>query len=238
MQGKIISFNDHKNNGVIIADDGVQYMFNGNDWTEQYAPKAGDNADFMFDGMGGINRISYQRSQSHTSTPPSLNKTTLDKNFSATQQFGNQNASTANSSNVNVEDLYNKESNYGIVDWTKKVLSNYATFEGRARRKEYWLYYLATIIISVAFGFIEGFMSGLMGSTSMDDAAISPIILSLALFIPTIAVGTRRLHDIGRSGWWQLLWFIPIIGWIVLIVFFALQTSPQTNQWGPPAKQV
>lgn len=238
MYGKIISFNEYENAGVVIADDGVQYVFNGNDWTEQYAPKAGNNVDFMFDGMGSVNRISYQPNQSQTSIPPSLHKTSQDRNLLATQEFSNHDTSINNSYNGSSENLYSKESNYGMVEWTKKVLSNYATFEGRARRKEYWLFYLATIIISIAFGFIEGFMSGLMGSASMEDTAISPIILALVFFIPTIAVGTRRLHDTGRSGWWQLLWFIPIIGWIVLIVFFAQQTSPQTNQWGFPAKQI
>lgn len=238
MYGKIISFNEYENTGVIIADDGVQYVFNGNDWSEQYAPKAGDDVDFMFDGVGGVNRMSYQQSQSHISIPPTLHKTTQDRDLLATQQLGNHDTSTNSSYNGSVEDLYKKESSYGIVDWTKKVLSNYAKFEGRARRKEYWLFYLATIIISIAFGFIEGFMSGLMGVASMDATTVSPIILSLVFFIPTIAVGTRRLHDTGRSGWWQLLWFIPIIGWIVLIVFFAQQTSPQTNQWGSPAKQI
>lgn len=84
---------------------------------------------------------------------------------------------------------------------------------------------------------MEGFFGGLLGIGTGDEA-ISPLILALVFFIPTIAVATRRLHDTGRSGWWQLLWFIPIIGWIVLVVFLAQQTSPQNNQWGLPAKRV
>lgn len=62
------------------------------------------------------------------------------------------------------------------------------------------------------------------------------IIVSLALFIPSLALGTRRLHDTGKSGWWQLLWIIPIIGWIVIIVFLAQETSPADNQFGAPAQ--
>lgn len=238
MHGKIISFNDYENTGAIIADDGIQYVFNGNDWKEQYAPKAGDNVDFMFNGMGSVNRISYQSNQPHTPTPPSLLKTPQNGNVPTTQEFGAHNHSNSNQYSDSIENLYIKESDYGIIDWTKKVLSNYATFMGRARRKEFWLFYLATIIMGFAVGFIEGFFAGLMGIEWSDNISLLSILLSLILIIPTFAVATRRLHDTGRSGWWQLLWFIPIIGWIALIIFLAQQTSPQTNRWGLPAKRI
>ena len=61
------------------------------------------------------------------------------------------------------------------------------------------------------------------------------LIVSLALFVPSIALGARRLHDIGKSGWWQLLWLIPVIGWIVIIVFWAQETTSSDNQYGAPA---
>ena len=237
MNGKIINFDDYKNTGIIIADDGVQYSFDGKDWIERYAPKAGDNVDFMFNGTGSINRISYQSSQSQASTPPSLLKEPQSQNISTTPELKDYDRPENSQHDENIGSLYLEESNYGIVDWTKKVFSNYATFTGRARRKEYWLFYLATILLSLVFGFMEGFFGALLGIGTGDEA-ISPLILALVFFIPTIAVATRRLHDTGRSGWWQLLWFIPIIGWIVLVVFLVQQTSPQNNQWGLPAKRV
>lgn len=238
VQGKIISFNEYENSGIIIADDGIQYVFSGSEWTERYSPKAGDNVDFMFDGMGSINRVSYQPNKSYTTTPPLLHKAPQDKGVTTSQEFGANNRVNNNQHNNRIESLYIEESNYGIIDWTKKAFNNYATFSGRARRKEYWLFYLATIIIAMAFGFIEGFSKGVMGIGSMDDTSISSLILTLVFFIPTIAAGSRRLHDIGRSGWWQLLWCIPLIGWIIIIILLAKDTSPQTNEWGSPARRL
>lgn len=73
VQGKIISFSEQDNSGVVIADDGIQYSFNGSNWIEQYLPKAGDNIDFNFDSdTGAINRISYQANQPSVNTPPPI----------------------------------------------------------------------------------------------------------------------------------------------------------------------
>jgi uncharacterized membrane protein YhaH (DUF805 family) len=111
-----------------------------------------------------------------------------------------------------------------IFGWYGYTFSKYATFAGRARRTEYWYFALlntiATIALAIAFG---------------DESAIS-LIFSLVLILPSIAVGARRLHDIGRSGWWQLIWLVPIIGWIVLIVFFATNGQSGDNQYGPDPK--
>ncbi len=111
-----------------------------------------------------------------------------------------------------------------IFAWYGYTFSKYATFAGRARRTEYWYFALlntiATIALAIAFG---------------DESAPS-LIFSLVLLLPNIAVGTRRLHDIGRSGWWQLIWLVPIIGWIVLIVFFATNGQSGDNQYGPDPK--
>ncbi len=86
------------------------------------------------------------------------------------------------------------------------VLRKYAVFTGRAKRAEFWMYVLLSIIIGYALGLLSRSLSS---------------FYSLAVFIPSIAVGARRLHDIGRSGWWQLIGIVPVIGAIVLIIFFA-----------------
>lgn len=246
VQGKIISFNEHDNSGSIIADDGIQYIFNGNNWVEHHLPKAGDNIDFSFDSnTGSINRLSYQSQQTRTGTlsslsnndrpsltPPSLQKVSQDRYAPPSQSIDNQGFNHQHDSDLDVR--YAEEENYSLIDWTKKVVfNNYANFSGRARRKEYWLFYLATIIVSMVLGFFEGLMS-----SSANDFSMLSVILSLILLVPTLAVGARRLHDTGRSGWWQLLWFIPIIGWILLIVWLAKDTSPEINKWGPPARRV
>lgn len=82
----------------------------------------------------------------------------------------------------------------------------YADFNGRASRSEYWWFALFIVIVSIVLSMISNELSGLF---------------SLATLLPSIAAAARRLHDTNRSGWWQLIAFIPIIGWIVLIVFLA-----------------
>jgi uncharacterized membrane protein YhaH (DUF805 family) len=114
----------------------------------------------------------------------------------------------------------------GMPDAVRSVLSKYATFSGRARRSEYWWFYLAYVLAAVVASIIDG----ILGVT------ILSIILALAAIIPTLAVGARRLHDIGKSGWWQLIGIVPLLGVIVLIVFFATDGHPGTNKWGPSPK--
>jgi len=103
-----------------------------------------------------------------------------------------------------------------------KCFKQYADFKGRARRKEYWMFTLINGII--------GFVMGLLGLT------ILSWIYSVAVFIPSLAVGVRRLHDIGKSAWWILLFLIPVIGWIWLIILFVQDSQPGENQWGENPK--
>ena len=117
------------------------------------------------------------------------------------------------------------------MDWYLKVLRNYFNFEGRARRKEYWMFFLFNLIISFAIGIVDGIVGlkvGYMGTLGL--------LYSLGILLPSIAVGTRRLHDIDRSGWWQLIGLIPIIGVIVLIVWYASEGNTGSNRFGPDPK--
>jgi uncharacterized membrane protein YhaH (DUF805 family) len=107
------------------------------------------------------------------------------------------------------------------------VLKKYAVFEGRARRKEYWTFVLFNVIIGFALGFIEALLG------------IPPVIsalYSLAVVIPGIAVTARRLHDIGKSGWFILITLIPCIGTIWLLILTASEGHPGENQYGPNPK--
>jgi uncharacterized membrane protein YhaH (DUF805 family) len=108
----------------------------------------------------------------------------------------------------------------------------YADFHGRARRSEYWFFALFTFIVGAVGGILDailGIRSGTYGTGPIQG------ILQLALLVPTLAVGVRRLHDTGRSGWWLLIGLIPIVGWIILLVFF-VQDSQPANQHGPNPK--
>jgi uncharacterized membrane protein YhaH (DUF805 family) len=113
------------------------------------------------------------------------------------------------------------------MNWYLDVLKKYAVFSGRARRKEYWMFFLFNIIIAIALTIVEAVV-GLPGVLSG--------LYSLAVLLPSIAVGVRRLHDVGRSGLWLLIGLVPVIGIIVLIVFAVTDSQPGTNQYGPSPK--
>ena len=108
------------------------------------------------------------------------------------------------------------------MKWFIKCFKQYADFKGRARRKEYWMFTLINGII--------GFVMGLLGLT------ILSWFYSIAVFIPSLAVCVRRIHDIGKSAWWILLFLIPVIGWIWLIILFVQDSQPGENQWGENPK--
>ena len=110
----------------------------------------------------------------------------------------------------------------------KVVKDNYANFKGRARRNEFWMFTLVSVVISIATSVIDGIMFKDVGAVNG--------LYSLAILVPSIAVGARRLHDTGRSGWWQLLWILIIIGWIPLIFFLATDSDIGDNDYGPSEK--
>jgi uncharacterized membrane protein YhaH (DUF805 family) len=114
------------------------------------------------------------------------------------------------------------------MNWYLEVLKKYAVFSGRARRKEYWMFFLFNMIILFVLGFIEG----ITGISSGSEQSILASLYSLAILLPSLAVGVRRLHDTGRTGWWLLIGLVPIIGAIVLLVFLVIDSQPSENQYG------
>ncbi|MFJ6834932.1 DUF805 domain-containing protein [Streptomyces sp. NPDC091209] len=113
------------------------------------------------------------------------------------------------------------------MHWYLDVLKKYATFNGRARRQEYWMFALINVIIYVALLVID---LSLLGT-----GVIAPLY-ELAVLLPSLAVGVRRLHDTGRSGWWTFIALVPLVGGIILLVFLASDTKPEANQYGPSPK--
>lgn len=115
----------------------------------------------------------------------------------------------------------------GFAEAVQTVLSKYADFNGRARRAEYWWWVLAFglgyFVILILFFALKGF------------GVVLLLLYLLALVVPNLAVGVRRMHDIGKSGWFLLLGFIPIVGGIIVLVL-ALQDSQPDNQYGPSPK--
>lgn len=118
------------------------------------------------------------------------------------------------------------------MNWYLGVLKKYAQFSGRARRKEYWMFFLINLIISVVLAVVDN-VTGMVGESGV---GLLGGVYALALLIPTIAVAVRRLHDTGRTGWWLLIGFVPLIGAIVLLVFLVIAGNPGPNAHGEDPK--
>ena len=116
------------------------------------------------------------------------------------------------------------------MSWFVKCLQNYVTFSGRARRKEFWMFYLFYTI----FGLVICFIQGLAG---MEDPMLLGIYV-LAMCLPAISVLVRRLHDIDKSGWWVGIAYVPVVGAIILLVFECMEGTKGTNRFGPDPKAV
>ena len=113
-----------------------------------------------------------------------------------------------------------------INAWKTVVLERYAEFSGRAGRAEYWWYFLANVLLYLALFIL---------ASVAEVFQFVYFIAVIALIVPTIAVGVRRLHDTGRSGWWYLIIVVPFVGGIVLLVLFILEGDRDANQYGVTA---
>ena len=202
MKGTLLDFNIQLNEGAISGEDGKRYSFFGSEWKEQISPTRGQQVDFV---VNELNQAAAVYLATYSQRPSSSLSITDNNQPSA-------------------------EENYGFFDWAMKCLKNYVNFSGRARRKEYWYFYLFQILV----GLIIGIILGIAGISDQSMDVLSGL-LSLAFLLPTLAVGVRRLHDVNRSGWWMLIAF-TIIGLIPLFIWAVSETKPEPNQWGHPAK--
>lgn len=119
------------------------------------------------------------------------------------------------------------------MNWYAKVLKQYFVIDGRAQRAEYWYFILFNILISIGCLAIDN----LLGTTFNDGkGGILLVVYQLFILIPSFTVSIRRLHDTNHSGWWLLIGIIPIIGAIVLFVFYVLDSDEGSNKFGPNPK--
>lgn len=114
------------------------------------------------------------------------------------------------------------------MQWYLQVLKNYAGFNGRARRKEYWMFTLINILVVLVLAILSGVAKPLV---------FLVVIYDLAMIVPSLAVSFRRLHDTGRSAGWIWIGLIPVIGTIMLIVFTATDGQRGPNKYGPDPKE-
>jgi uncharacterized membrane protein YhaH (DUF805 family) len=121
------------------------------------------------------------------------------------------------------------------MNWYLQVLKKYAEFSGRARRKEYWMFALFNIIFIIVAMIIDNVAKTTIGELPY---GFFYIVYALAVFIPALAVGVRRLHDIGKSGWMMLLILIPIVGGIWLLILFCMDGVVGQNEYGTNPKEI
>lgn len=119
------------------------------------------------------------------------------------------------------------------MQWFMTALQKWADFSSRARRREYWFFVLGYLVIFIVLAIVDA-MVGLLDATT--GIGVLSGIFALAMLIPSISVGVRRLHDTNRSGWWLLIGLIPVIGAIVLLVFYLFDSQPGDNRFGPNPK--
>jgi len=119
------------------------------------------------------------------------------------------------------------------MSWYLAVLTSYAIFEGRARRKEYWLFLLCNVIVEAVLSIVDlatGTFNPRIGTGLLGG------VYYLLVLVPSLAVAVRRLHDTNRRGWWLLVSLIPLVGAIILLFFLAQDGDPATNRYGPNPK--
>ena len=123
------------------------------------------------------------------------------------------------------------------MDWFTLALKKFAVFNGRSRRREYWMFFLFCGIV-IFFATILDNAFGITFEVAEENSGFGPIYLfsSLVLFIPTLAVSVRRLHDIDKSGWFVFVIIIPLIGAIWFLVMMITEGTKGTNQYGPDPK--
>jgi uncharacterized membrane protein YhaH (DUF805 family) len=234
MKGEVLHYDDNVGTGQISGEDGIRYNFSRADLKQLVPIRAGTKVDFDFEGK--------QARDIYVVTPK--------------QQAGYANAGAYNApAQPQVYDgpVEPERSLWGY--YVRTLTANYASFGGRARRKEYWGFALFTFIIYVVLYAV--LFSGMMASTRGADGQVivaSPImyigmvllgIYGLATIIPSLGLYVRRLHDIGWPGWSLIimivLCIIPFVGFLVgiaMLVIACLDSQPFTNKYGVPPKAI
>lgn len=125
------------------------------------------------------------------------------------------------------------------MKWFIKAFRQYADFSGRASRQEFWMFVLFNLLFAMAWALVAGLLTGLFGGSFDQESRLIFMYKLIAIYyavtaVPAMAVGVRRLHDTGRSGWWMLIGLVPLVGGIWLIVLMCSDDNPGDNRYGSP----
>ncbi len=205
MKGQILDFSIQAG-GLISSEDGKRYPFKNEEWKEQGIPTRGMKVDFDVDEDGQA--VAVYKALGASSTG---GVTTVLQNASQTRNENGQ---------LSLFALF-----------LEALTKRYAQFSGRASKREFWGYMLFRMVAVVAIFFVAVIMLAINESLGSIFNLLC-WLLGIALVIPDLSVGVRRLHDTGKSGWWYLISVIPLIGWIWLIILWCQASVNEDNQWG------
>ncbi|WP_455518285.1 DUF805 domain-containing protein [Neisseria cinerea] len=206
MKGQILDFSIQNGGGLISGEDGKRYPFKSEEWKEQGIPTRGMKVDFDVDETGQA--VAVYKALGASSTG---GVATVLQNASQTRNENGQ---------LSLFALF-------LETLTKR----YAQFSGRASKREFWGYMLFRMVAVVAIFFVAVIMFAINESLGSIFSLLC-WLFGIALVIPDLSVGVRRLHDIGKSGWWFLIGFVPLIGPIWLIILWCQASVNEDNQWG------
>lgn len=209
MRGEVLHYDDEQGVGFINGADGKRYAFERSDLRRLVPVSKGTQVEFQAE-QAAAREIFVVRGTASSAVP---------------SQFGRDAVAAA------------PESTGLWRYFIRGLTANYANFSGRARRKEYWGYYLFFMILFMVVGGLAVFADAAAGNldgyqTPYVTIAVSCLFI-LATFIPGLAVTVRRQHDIGLSGWFYLLILIPYVGGLIIFVFTLIPSQKHDNKWGP-----
>lgn len=232
MKGKILDFSVAQGGGLILSSDGTRYLFNADQWRGQSLPKAGQDVDFNIDdthkAIDIYPDVYAMPAQSQTAAK-------LDEIGNKVGDSFNKFATDINNSLVKIN---SKEMPATFVDYAVQTITkNYANFNGRARRKEYWGTMLVYMIVAVILSMLMNITFWISEYLSYFFVLVASIFY-LATIVPIIALTVRRLHDVDKSGWWYFISLVPLIGGIWLLILLCTEGTRGENQFGADPKML
>ena len=232
MKGKILDFSVAQGGGLILSSDGTRYLFNADQWRGQSLPKAGQDVDFNIDDTHKAIDI-YPDVYAMPTQSQTVAK--LDEIGNKVGDSFNKFATDINNSLVKIN---SKETPATFVDYAVQTITkNYANFNGRARRKEYWGTMLVYMIVAVILSMLMNITFWISEYLSYFFVLVASIFY-LAMIVPIIALTVRRLHDVDKSGWWYFISLVPLIGGIWLLILLCTEGTRGENQFGADPKML
>lgn len=225
MRGEVLHYDESQGFGFITAADGNRYTFSREDLRREVPISKGVQIEFQPSGSQARDIFSIRAQMGSVPTAGIPAPDASSTPAQAPRHFGRAAVSE-------------QSGNTGLWSYFWRGLTeNYVNFRGRARRKEYWGFYLFWLIACVAIAaiclMIDGGMDNLDGYETPTATLVGVGLFGLATFLPGLAMIVRRQHDIGLSGWFYLLILIPYIGSLIIFVFSLIPSQKHENKWGP-----